>query len=774
MSKKLSLLIVEDSVTAAKMVVHCLEAAGYKVSSSLVEDIDSISKALSDRPEERWDALICDYIMDGFTALDVLAMFKESGLDLPFIIISGKIDEETAVAAMKAGAHDYISKEKMERLVPALERELKDLEARRENRRKEEELKRYRNHLEELVDECTEALKLESSGRSKAAQEVDRFFSISSDLLCIASTDGYFKRLNPAWEGVLGYTVDEILAKPYMELIHPDDREATVAEVERQLKGSATLAFVNRYRAKDGSYRTLSWRGHASEEGLLYASARDITESRRVEEKLAATLHYFKSMNRVNEALEYALDTDEILSACLSTILEIFSGDRAWLLYPCDLNAPEWTVPYQVTRPEYAVTGEVKVASNEISRNVFKKTLETREPATFLFDSNELPPGESGTDMVKQFTIRSQIVMALHPKVGSPWLMGLHQCSHKREWTKEEEMLFRDVALRMTDALNVMLSEDALKENQARLQLSLDVAGEGTWTWDIKSGLVVWDDRMQRIFGFEPGEFDGSLDSWKTCIHPEDLAATEEATLKAMRNASRYAFEYRVRGRLPGEWLYVYAQAVTSTDAEGRPVSMIGVCRDITDRKKAEAAVRDSEARLKAITSSANDAIVLSDDKGSIAYWNPAAEKVFGYSAKEAIGMSLGSIIKAEVISDGECDVGKVTASTSVLDVGAQDGCGGTSETTGTKKDGTEFAIELSLSCACVGDRLHAIYMIRDISARKEAEEKLAKNIDETTRMNRLMVGREIKMEALRNEIKALIEENNELRDRLRTTVVNK
>jgi PAS domain S-box-containing protein len=109
--------------------------------------------------------------------------------------------------------------------------------------------------------------------------DLARFFNYALDLLCIAGIDGYFKLVNPAFERVLGYTAAELLGTPYVELIHPDDRTDTVAEVSKLANGLETIWFQNRYRCKDGSYRRLEWTSYPEPAtGLLYAVARDVTE----------------------------------------------------------------------------------------------------------------------------------------------------------------------------------------------------------------------------------------------------------------------------------------------------------------------------------------------------------------------------------------------------------------------------------------------------------------------------------------------------------------
>ena len=118
------------------------------------------------------------------------------------------------------------------------------------------------------------------------------FFNLSVDMLCIAGMDGYFKQLNPAWSRTLGFTEAELLARPYMDLVHPDDRASTAAEAENLTSGSTTVHFRNRYLCRDGSYRWLAWTATPAESTkLIYAVARDITQEMEAEDQLrAATL----------------------------------------------------------------------------------------------------------------------------------------------------------------------------------------------------------------------------------------------------------------------------------------------------------------------------------------------------------------------------------------------------------------------------------------------------------------------------------------------------
>jgi len=131
MSQAIKVLVVEDSEDDARLAMRTLRSGGFEPLYRRVQDVDSLRAALR---EQRWDAVLSDFRMPGFSGLDALQVFRESGLDIPFIFVSGTIGEEIAVEAMKAGASDYVMKENLARLAPAMERELTQAAIRAEHR----------------------------------------------------------------------------------------------------------------------------------------------------------------------------------------------------------------------------------------------------------------------------------------------------------------------------------------------------------------------------------------------------------------------------------------------------------------------------------------------------------------------------------------------------------------------------------------------------------------------------------------------------------------
>ena len=141
----------------------------------------------------------------------------------------------------------------------------------------------------------------------------ERFFEINIDLLCQLDFSGYFKRLNPAWERTLGWSRVELMSRPFIDFVHPDDRERTLGQNARVRGGGQALEFENRYLCKDGSFRWLLWNAAPDASGrVIYSVARDVTERKRAEEEreqlvrqLQAALAEVKSLQAILPICSY-------------------------------------------------------------------------------------------------------------------------------------------------------------------------------------------------------------------------------------------------------------------------------------------------------------------------------------------------------------------------------------------------------------------------------------------------------------------------------------
>lgn len=152
----------------------------------------------------------------------------------------------------------------------------------------------------------------------------DRFFSVAIDMLCFLDFSGYFRRLSPSWERTLGYTREELMAQPFIEFVHPDDRERTLAQNQVVRKGGRAVGFENRYRCKDGSYRWFRWNAAADmQHTMIYSVARDITESRKATEEREGLIV------QLQQALAEVKSLQEIIPIC-SYCRKVRDDDDYW------------------------------------------------------------------------------------------------------------------------------------------------------------------------------------------------------------------------------------------------------------------------------------------------------------------------------------------------------------------------------------------------------------------------------------------------------------
>jgi PAS domain S-box-containing protein len=222
----LRVLIVEDMEGDAALIIRRLEAAGYEVEPLRVETADGMKAALA---ASRWDVVISDYRLPQFDAFGSLGVLRESKLDIPFIVVSGTIGEETAVALMKAGAHDYVMKGNLTRLVPAIERELGEAAVRNRRRAAEALLQSSEKKFRELVEEIN-----------------DGIFTLDAE--------GIITYASPPALLLTGRNADRFIGRHFSEIIHPDDMPG----LERSFKDTLEnriQPWEFRYITRDGKQR---------------------------------------------------------------------------------------------------------------------------------------------------------------------------------------------------------------------------------------------------------------------------------------------------------------------------------------------------------------------------------------------------------------------------------------------------------------------------------------------------------------------------------------
>lgn len=259
----LRLLLVEDSDDDAALVTRALQRHGLTFTIERVETASDFERALS---AGGFDAILADFSLPSFNGIEALHIARARRIDLPFIVVSGTIGEQVAVDAMRAGAHDYVMKQSLARLGPALERELAEAEVRRAKLRVEQEIRQREEWYRALIEDA-------------------------SDLTAVIDENGVIHYEAPTSERLLGLKPDELVGTNAFDRIHPDDRERVLRVFHEAVRtGKPSLRVEYRYRHGDGTWRHLesigrNLAGHPAVRAVV-VNSRDITERKLIETQL--------------------------------------------------------------------------------------------------------------------------------------------------------------------------------------------------------------------------------------------------------------------------------------------------------------------------------------------------------------------------------------------------------------------------------------------------------------------------------------------------------
>jgi PAS domain S-box-containing protein len=264
-------------------------------------------------------------------------------------------------------------------------------------------------------------------------------------------------------------------------------------------------------------------------------------------------------------------------------------------------------------------------------------------------------------------------------------------------------------------------AEQELRASEERLRLATEATRMGTWDRDLKGGGLFWSPSMERLMGYEPGTFPGTFEAFSELVHPEDWSVLTTAQQKARSNGGHYQAELRFilrDGRI--RWGLVYGRMLF--DAQGQPNRLVGIDLDITENKLAEQSLRESEARHRAVTETASDAIITIDAENTIVFANQAAQQIFGYSAEDLLGQSLTKLIPTYLRDQHETSLKRYT------ETGERHISWQRLEFPGLHRSGQEIPLEISFGEFKRGGQLFFTGIMRDITERKQADRALRKS----------------------------------------------
>ncbi|MCK9389084.1 MAG: PAS domain S-box protein [Sulfuritalea sp.] len=433
----------------------------------------------------------------------------------------------------------------------------------------------------------------------------------------------------------LGWDVHDVLGKTHDEL-NPDWDSSTVLKVIET--GELVEVEVTIPDAGAGvryhSVRYVAERGPQGEITGVLGIGRDITAYRLAEEERLVHLRYFESMDRIDRAIQGANDLEDMTRDTLDVVLAVFGCDRASLMYPCDPEATEWSVPMERTKPEYP--GVLPLGQS------FPMDEEGAAGLRFLLDRDgpvKFCPGGDiplPTEVSKLVGFKSLMSMAVYPRGDKPWQFGIHQCSYARVWTADEERLLHEIGRRLSDGLTGLLAHRRVQESEAHLRTLVQTIPDLVWLKDPEGVFLHCNPQFERLFGVAAADIIGKTD--------HDFVDRELADFFRANDRRAAAVG---KSTINEEWLTFAADGYRGLfetvktplrGNTGKLIGVLGVARDITERRAMEDALRTSEQQFRALAENSPDPIYRYDRDCRCLYVNPVVSRIIGRSVEELIG----------------------------------------------------------------------------------------------------------------------------------------
>jgi PAS domain S-box-containing protein len=325
----------------------------------------------------------------------------------------------------------------------------------------------------------------------------------------------------------------------------------------------------------------------------------DVTELKQAEHERLANLRFIESLDRGSQAIQKADSLEQMMKDVLDIVLSKLDCDRVYLMHPCDPAAANWTVPMERSKPGYAGsihTQNLAIPMEPTLAKMLQILIDAGGPVTFGPGADH-PLTVNAKD---RFGIRSMLAMALFPRVGKAWQLGVHRCSHAGSWTAEDKTLIREIGRRLEDALSSLLAYRDLQESEERYRLIAENTADTISVFDLDLNPIYISPSVQKQRGYTAEEaMAQSLDQVLTLeslqkakqIFAEQLALEESGEVDPARTVLIELEQYRK----DGSHIWVELAASALRDDEHQVIGVLTVSRDITERKKLEEQLRQSQ-----------------------------------------------------------------------------------------------------------------------------------------------------------------------------------
>nr|HPM01844.1 PAS domain S-box protein [Candidatus Cloacimonadota bacterium] len=372
--------------------------------------------------------------------------------------------------------------------------------------------------------------------------ELTGFFNVNLDLLCIADLEGHFIKVNKEWEYILGYSVEELQHRKFLEFVHPDDMQSTLEVMGSLGKQESVLNFVNRYLCKDGTYRFIEWRSHPHG-NLIYAAARDITERYIMEHDLLASETKFRAYME---------------NAPLAVFVSDYQGNFV-----------------EVNPQACNITGYSKdqILQIKISDLI---DVDSRDKAYLHFQETISKGKAYGIYKAKK-------------KDGTPFWLSVNS-------SKINDKLLIAYCDDVTDDIHL---KEKLKEKTEQFELAINGSNDGIWDWNILDNTLFLSSRWKEMLGYQDDELKNEFSSFESLLCEVDKPYVLDYVDRYLKgDTDKYDLEFRMKHK-NGEMIWIHAKGQALRNQDGIPYRMAGSQTDITKRKITEEALKKSEEQLK-------------------------------------------------------------------------------------------------------------------------------------------------------------------------------
>ena len=527
-----------------------------------------------------------------------------------------------------------------------------------------------------------------------------------------------FVAVNPRGTELTGYSREELLGLTVTDLIPPEDLSREPLRLD-ELRQGQTVVQERRFRRKDGSLLPVEVSVRMLPEGNLMGLVRDITERKQAEE----ALRYREALERLITGISSRFinlghgESEEAINQALGAIGKFTGADRSYLFFFRDGgtkadNTHEWCaegIESQRDRLQGLSLEDFRLFSEPLLRS----------EAVYLPRVADLPQEAAAEKRELDLEgIQSLLLVPIEFGKIVVGFLGLDAVRGEKSWAPDIIALLRIVGEVLASALERQRAEASLLQSEERLRLALEAADQGLYDLNVQTGEAEVSPEYATMLGYDPAEFHETNAAWIERLHPEDhepVAAVYRDYIAG--KIPEYRVEFRQRTK-SGEWKWILSLGrVVERDAQGQPLRMLGTHTDITERKRMEETLRESEERFRLLIQNSNDIITIVDEKGWQRFDGGPLERILGYQASDLTGTSGFDLVHPE---DRQETIRVFTEGVK------QPGAVGSLEYRCRHKDGHWVTLEAVGTNLLLDPHVKGVVLnIRDITERKRAEEAL-------------------------------------------------